>query len=232
MGRKEKTILISIIANIVLIFLRFFLANISGSIGLRANAWHSFTDVFVSSVVFAGLLYTGHSAKKRKSAGKTENIVAIFVSLFIFFMGIEILLDALSGETTELRYVPFAAAGALVGIIINYFIARYKIHVGEQTGSQSLIADGYHSEMDMYCSIAVLVGLLGSLVGMPNLDKISAVFAMVLLMAAGYEIFTSNLRMLRHPQENATADHGHHLPHKNKKMYIGIGLILWSAYIF
>lgn len=222
------------IANIVLIILRFFLANISGSIGLRANAWHSFTDVFVSSVVFAGLLYTGHGAKKRKSTGKTENILAIFVSLFIFLMGIEILLDALSGETTELRYVPFAAAGALVGIIINYFIARYKIRVGEQTGSQSLIADGYHSEMDMCCSVAVLVGLLGTLVGMPNLDKISAVFAMVLLMAAGSEIFTSNLRMLRHPQENAsTADHGHrHLSHENKKMYIGIGLMLFSAYVF
>jgi membrane protease subunit HflK len=32
MERKEKTILISLVANIVLIVLRFFLANISGSI--------------------------------------------------------------------------------------------------------------------------------------------------------------------------------------------------------
>ncbi len=233
MGRKEKTILISVIANIVLIILRFFLANISGSIGLEANAWHSFTDVFVSTVVFVGLLYTRYGTKKKKATGKAENILAVFVSLFIFFMGAEILSDALSGETTELRYVPFVAAGAFVGIIINYFMARYKIYVGEQTGSQSLIADGYHSKMDMYCSIAVLIGLLGSLFGMPSLDKISAVAAMVLLMTAGYEILTSNLKMLLHPKENSTeVGHAHHhVLHGNKKMYFGIGLILFSAYI-
>ena len=56
MGRKEKTILVTIIANIILIILRFFLADISGSIGLAANAYHSFTDLFVTSVVFEGLM--------------------------------------------------------------------------------------------------------------------------------------------------------------------------------
>jgi len=83
--RKEKTIFITIIANIVLIALRFFLARISGSIGLEANAWHSFTDVFVSSVVFLGLLLTRLGAKKLKNiVARAENILAIFVSLFIF----------------------------------------------------------------------------------------------------------------------------------------------------
>ena len=236
MKRKEKAIFISIIANIVLIALRFFLANISGSIGLSANAWHSFTDVFVSSVVFLGLLLTRVAAKKFKSlVSKAEHVLAIFVSIFIFYMGVEILSDALSGETTELRYVPFVAAGAFVGIIINYFMARYKIYVGEQTESQSLLADGYHSKMDMYCSIAVLIGLLGSLFGMPSLDKISAIVAMVLLMAAAYEIFTSNFVALRHPSNEAHVDgHGHHhLPsfRGNRKMYVGISVVLLSAYL-
>lgn len=235
MGRKEKTILITIIANILLIILRFFLANVSGSIGLQANAWHSFTDVFVSSVVFLGLLITRLGAKKLKaSVGKAEHILAIFVSVFIFYMGVEILSDALSGETTELKYVPFVAAGAFIGIIINYFMARYKIYVGEQTGSQSLIADGFHSKMDMYCSIAVLVGLLGSLFGMPSLDKIAAVVAMVLLMVAGYEILISNLRMLTHPKDDSNgADHVHH-HHSfggNRKMYAGVGAIMVLAYV-
>jgi membrane protease subunit HflK len=236
MGRKEKTILIAILANIILIILRFFLANISGSIGLRANAWHSFTDVFVSSVVFLGLILTRFSAKRlKKSIEKTEHILAIFVALFIFYMGIEILSEALSGETTELRFVPFVAAGAFIGIIINYFMARYKIYVGEQTGSQSLIADGCHSRMDMYCSIAVLIGLLGSLFGMPSLDKISAIIAMVLMIIAGYEILTTNLRLLRHPSstdmpETDCGHHGHFI-RPSRRMYIGIGAILLSVYL-
>lgn len=234
MGRKEKTILITIGANIILILLRFFLADLSGSIGLAANAWHSFTDLFVTSVVFIGLLITHYGAGKWQFARKkAEHVLAIFVSVFIFYMGVEILSDALSGEMTELKYVPFAAAGAFIGVVINYFMARYKIYVGEQTGSQSLMADGYHSKMDMYCSIAVLVGILGSLFGMPSLDKISAIVAMVLLMVAGYEILVSNLQALLHPETASDAcGHGHHHGFKgNRKMLAGAGGILAVAYL-
>ncbi|MDD3227597.1 MAG: FtsH protease activity modulator HflK [Oscillospiraceae bacterium] len=234
MGRKEKTILITIVANVILIILRFFLADLSGSIGLQANAWHSFTDVFVTSIVFIGLIITRYGAEKFKFASKkAENLLAIFVSTFIFYMGIEILSDALSGQQTELRYVPFVAAGAFVGVVINYFMARYKIYVGEQTGSESLMADGYHSKMDMYCSIAVLVGIIGSLFGMPDLDKVSAIVAMVLLMISGYEIFTSNLRMLLHPEAACeNSGHTHHTLsfRENKKMVVGIGGVLAAAY--
>lgn len=235
MGRKEKTILIAIMANIVLIGLRFFLADLSGSIGLKANAWHSFADVFVSIFVFLGLLTIRFGEKKSKVAfGKAEHILAIFVALFIFYMGVEILAGALSNESADLKYVPFVAAGAFIGVIINYFMARYKIYVGEQTGSQSLLADGYHSKMDMYASIAVLVGLLGALFGMNSLDKVAAIVVMVMMMIAGYEILVSNVRYLLNPQsDNAEADHFHHQHfsfRKNKKMYLGVGSVLLVAY--
>jgi hypothetical protein len=75
-----------------LIALRFFLATVSGSIGLAANAWHSFADVFVPAVVFAGLFVNRIGAVKlKRTVGKIENILALFVSVFIFYMGIEIL---------------------------------------------------------------------------------------------------------------------------------------------
>ena len=232
MGRKEKTILVTIIANIILIILRFFLANISGSIGLAANAYHSFTDLFVTSVVFAGLMIARFCGEKaRNISRKMEHILAIFVSVFIFYMGIEILSDALSGEQTELKYVPFVAAGAFIGVVINYFMARYKIYVGEQTGSESLKADGYHSKMDMYCGIAVLVGVVGSLFGMPDLDKLAAIVAMVLLMISGYEILTENIRALMHP--DAVEEHGHHNHgfHENKKMAAGMCAVMIISYL-
>lgn len=202
MGQKEKTMLVTIFANIILIVLRFFLANLSGSIGLAANAWHSFTDVFVSTVVFIGLMITHVRGEKLgKIVQKMEHILAIFVSLFIFHMGIEILEEALRGTETELKHVPFTAAGAFLGVVINYFMARLKIYIGKQTESQSLLADGYHSKMDMYCSIAVLVGLIGALFGTKILDKVAAICAMVLLMHTSYEILSSNIRGLLHSNE-------------------------------
>ncbi len=232
MSRKERTIFITIIANVLLILLRFFLAWISGSIGLRANAWHSLTDVFVSVVVFASLMFARFGADKwNKKISRLENIMAVFVSIFIFYMGVEILSDALSGESAELKYVPFVAAGAFCGVIINYFMARYKIYVGEQTGSQSLVADGYHSKMDMYCSVAVLIGIVGSLFGMNSLDKMAAIVAMVLLVISGYEIFISNIKILLHPHQEHEMIHNHASGHGNKKLYAGITTTLIVAYL-
>jgi membrane protease subunit HflK len=232
--RKERTILIAIIANFVLIILRFSLANISGSLGLKANAWHSFTDVFVSSVVFLGLLAGRLGEKKHtKTISRLENILALFVSVFIFYMGIEILFDALGNEGNELKYVAFTAAGAFLGVIINYFMARYKLYVGQQTNSQSLIADGYHSKMDMYCSIAVLIGLTGSMFGMNSIEKITAIIAMVFMFIAAYEIFTTNLKALISGDAH-TDCHGHsHFKFSagNRKVLTGICLGFVAAYM-
>jgi len=232
--RKERTILIAVIANIILIILRFFLANISGSLGLEANAWHSLTDVFVSSVVFLGLFAGRIGAKKYTNViSRLENILALFVSVFIFYMGIEILFDALGNEGKELKYVAFSAAGAFLGVIINYFMARYKLYVGMQTNSQSLIADGYHSKMDMYCSIAVLVGLTGSLFGMNSLEKITAIIAMVFMFIAAYEIFITNIKMLISGDTHMDCQGHSHFKFsaKNKKVLAGICLGFAAAYM-
>ena len=235
MGRKERTIFITIIANIILIVLRFFLAGLSGSIGLKANAWHSFTDVFVSSVVFIGVMTVRLGAKRWSGAvKKVENLLAIFVSFFIFYMGLELFADAMNSGQAELKHITFTAVGGFIGVIINYFMARYKIYVGEQTGSQSLIADGYHSKMDMYCSIAVLIGIVGALFGMRSLDKIAAIVAMVLLMVSGYEILVDNVRQLLHSgQPGHRENHGHkHIRfHGSKKMFVGLSGVLATAYV-
>ena len=55
MGRKATTVLVTIVVNLILIGLKFLLADISGSLSLRASGWHSLSDVLVSTVVLVGL---------------------------------------------------------------------------------------------------------------------------------------------------------------------------------
>ena len=90
-----------------------------------------------------------------------------------------------------------------------------------------------HSKMDMYCSIAVLIGITGSLFGMKSLDKVAAIVAMVLLLSAGYEIFSSNLHALLHPDEKGF-EHAHSHVHfsfkQNKKLIVTFGGIIVAAY--
>ena len=230
MERKEQTVLIAIGANAVLILLRFILAGVSGSLGLRANAWHSLADIFVMGVVYLGLVIARQENKQFQGIiAKVEHIVALLVSVFIFYMGFEVFSEAIGGEAIELRYVPAAAIGAFLGVIICYFMARYTLFVGQQTNSPSLIAGGYHAKMDMFVSGAVLVGLVGSLFGMGNLDKVAAVIVVIFIFMAAIELFSTNLKALLRGT-GVTVAHTEHAKGQGRWVTTGIIFLLIIGY--
>lgn len=200
MGRKETTIAIAIAVNLALVALKFGLASLSGSLSLRASGWHSFSDVVVSAIVLAGLFLARRERVAAQGVSRIEHAVSLLVAGFIFYVGFDIFRDALSGEEPELQNVFWVALGALLTIALSYFMARYKTYVGRATGSPALLADGYHSLMDMYSSIVVVVGLFGYAIGFRSLDRVAAVVVVVLIAFAGYEIGRDALSgLLRRP---------------------------------
>ncbi|MCF6174463.1 MAG: FtsH protease activity modulator HflK [Victivallaceae bacterium] len=209
MNRKEQTLIVSIGANCVLIALRFLLAFISGSLALKANAWHSMADMIVLGIVLTGLIIASQTNNRfRGIMARAEHIVAMIVAVFILYMGIDLFFESLSGEMIELRYLTWAALGAFFGVCITYFMGRYMLYVGQKENSPSLIAAGYHARMDMLCSSAVLIGLLGSIFGMSGLDKIAASIVVIFIFIAAIEIFTVNLKALRSGKISVT-EHNH-----------------------
>lgn len=197
-NRKERTLIVTMAANFGLILLKFGLAWISGSLALRAGAWHSFSDIFISGIVFTGLLLARkEDVERSRGVSRIENIVAFVVGLFILYVGYDIFVEVIKGEQNGLTNVPFVIGGAILTIIISFFMARYKIFVGRETNSPSLIADGFHSKLDMYSSIVVVVGLVGYQIGVTEMDRVAAVIVVVLVAWAGLEIILSSLRALK-----------------------------------
>lgn len=198
LNRKEKALIITVGANLLLIALKFILAGISGSLALKASAWHSFSDIIVSSIVLTGLFMSRREdLKLSKGISRIENAVSVIVACFILFIGYEIFTEVIRGTERELSQVPLVIVGALLTIAVSYFMARYKIFVGKETNSPSLVADGFHSKMDMYSSIIVVAGLMGYLVGLVNMDKVAAVVIVILIVWAGMEILIGAVKALR-----------------------------------
>lgn len=197
MGRKERTLIIAIGANAVLIILRFILADISGSVALKASAWHSFADIFVSLFVLAGFIISRIVEKPQlKNVSRIENIVAIIISLFVFGVGFEILGEIVKKPSQELNNIPWVMLWSLLTVAICYFMSRYKLYVGKQTNSPALIADGYHSKMDVYASLIVIAGLAGYLIGFNSLDRLVAVIIVLFIFYGGWEILSNALKTL------------------------------------
>jgi membrane protease subunit HflK len=95
----------------------------------------------------------------------------------------------------EIKMLPIAILGTFISIIISYFLYRYEVYVGRAENSPSLVADGEHSRTDMYTSVAVLIGLIGHMMGF-RLDPIAAIIVGFLVIIVGIEIFQSGMRSL------------------------------------
>ncbi len=196
--RRIKTSLFAIGADLLLTGIKTGLALLTGSAALLADAYHSGADLFVSLVLLGSLVIRYRQERNNNptdGARKFECVLAIAVSLIILYVPLEILNEMDSRSRETLNHIWLGVGGTLVVIAIVYVMARLKTHVGRETDSPALEADGYHSKIDLFSSIAVLVSLIGALVGI-YLDEIVAVIIAVLIGIAGLELLASGIRSL------------------------------------
>lgn len=196
MNLKIRVAIISVAVNVALVILKLLLARWSASKAILADAIHSLSDILVSILVLSGLLLARQNIRRKTVVfRKIEDVVAIVVGLFILGAAVEIFTGTVRGTSAQLSNLPVALIGVFFCILVSGFIARLKITVGQQESSRSLVADGYHSRMDMYSSVGVLVGLVGTMVGL-NLDVQAAALISLLIAATGLEVIYGGLRAL------------------------------------
>lgn len=211
MNRKERTVLVTVIINLLLVAFKYWLAGASGSLALRASALHSTADAAISGFVFIGLLVSRWERPNgdKRRVNVVENWVALAVAAAIFYVGFDIVREVLGKEAPELRNLAAISLASLVTVAVAYINARYKLYVGKQTDSPALIASGYHSQMDIYASIVVVAGLAGAALGLPNLDRAAAAVVVVFILFSGYEIAASAIRALRYREALDVEGHSH-----------------------
>ncbi|MBW2643980.1 MAG: cation diffusion facilitator family transporter [Deltaproteobacteria bacterium] len=196
MDKGEKVALLAIGINLFLFGIKYTFSTLSGSIALKADAFHSIADVVASSTVFGGLIIAKRKTKSFPyGLYKVENLVSVMVALAIFYAGYEIVMEATKGVAVELQNIWLTIASVLFIIAITYGYSRYATKVGTEINSPSLIADAKHIGVDMFSSTMVLVVLLSSFAGV-NLDRISAFIIVVIIVWSGGKILIDGIRVL------------------------------------
>jgi len=84
----------------------------------------------------------------------------------------------------------------------SYLLSKFEVYVGEKSKSPGLIADGYHSKVDMFGSILVVVALLSEHLGF-HIDKIAAVVICGIIFIHALHVLTTALKAYMHPQEKS-----------------------------
>src|SRR5215213_8829663 len=149
---------------------------LSGSTALLADTIHNFGDAGTSIPLWVAFSLQRRAASNRYTYGygRTEDLAGVVIVLVIFFSamvaGYESIRKLINGESVT--HLWWLSAAAIVGFLGNEAVAIYRIRVGTQIGSAALIADGQHSRIDGFTSLAVLVGAIGVALGVPILDPL------------------------------------------------------------
>jgi membrane protease subunit HflK len=194
LDRVERTALISILINVGLVLLKVALAALSGSLALIADAWHSGSDVAASGLVWAGARISRR--ERRLNLAVVENVVGLVIGGLILWAAFGIFRRVSLAAGAPITNLAVAIGGALLAALVSYYAAQYKLHVGRETGSLSLIADGHHSRMDTLTTAAVVVGLLGHAIGI-ELDRIAAAVVAIFVVESALVILAAAIGGLR-----------------------------------
>ncbi len=168
------------------------LALLTGSVGLLGDAIHNLSDVSTSAVVFLGFRLSRRPASERYPYGmeRAEDLAGIGIAVVIWasaaFAGVESVRKLIEhGHTTD---VGWGIAGAVIGVIGNQVVARYKLVIGRRIGSATLVADARHSWLDALSSAGALVGLIGVGLGQSWADPVAGLAITAFICHVGYEV--------------------------------------------
>jgi cation diffusion facilitator family transporter len=165
---------------------------LSGSAALLADTVHNFFDAFTAIPLWIAFLLSQRRANKHFTYGysRAEDLAAMVIVLAIFlgaaFTGYESYQRLVGGEPPV--HLPLAIGAALLGALVNEGVARYRIRVGREIGSATLVADGEHARVDALTSLAAFLGLLGVSFGYPEADPLMGLLITVAILSIGVKM--------------------------------------------
>lgn len=149
---------------------------LSGSTALLADTIHNFGDAATSLPLWFAFALQRRARTRRFPYGfdRAEDLAGVAIVALIFFSACVAAYESIRKliDPEPVTHLWWVVAAAIIGFIGNEAVAIFRIRVGRQIGSAALIADGQHSRVDGFTSLAVLIGAVGVALGFPILDPL------------------------------------------------------------
>ena len=186
--------------NLAVAFAKIVFGQLSGSISILSDGFHSLTDGASNVVALVGLRLAEKPPDANHPYGhrKFETLAAGGIALFLLIIVVEV---------AQATFVRFSAGGApsvsaasfaimLATLAINVAVVRAERRAAQRLSSELLLADARHTQSDVLTSIAVIVALAGSAFGYPILDPLAALVIIGFIGYAGFSIARDSARIL------------------------------------
>jgi cation diffusion facilitator family transporter len=180
--------------------IELLIAILTGSVGLLGDALHNLSDVSTSALVFLGFRASKKAPTDRYPYGyeRAEDLAGVGIAIVIWasavFAGVESVRKLIDHGHTS--HVGIGMIGALLGIVGNQVVARYKLVIGRRINSATLVADAKHSWLDALSSAGALAGLVAVAFGLRWGDPVAGLAVTAFIAHVGWEVTSDVLHRL------------------------------------
>lgn len=184
-SKKVEWVVLGI--NLGLFLLKGWFALISHSRSLLTDSFESLANFIITIVVLVSLKMASRRADDKfpYGYGKVEFLASGIVNMLLMIAAI-IYIFVSFGEMVMVgpEQPPglIAIVAAVVSIFVNYIAFGYGRCVGEKLGSSVILANAQINLADIGTSVAVIIAVLGSNLGLSQLDHIAAIVICILII--------------------------------------------------
>jgi len=197
----RQVTLVGVVGNILLSIIKLIFGFIGQSQALIADGLHSLSDLISDGVVLVAAKYSSQDADANHpyGHGRFETVATIAVGGLLLIVAAGLLIDA-SHRLLEPELLLQPGLISLVVIVISLVIKeilyQYTVKVAKRIRSPMLQANAWHHRSDAISSLIVLVGVVGSMVGVQWLDAIAAIGVSLMIAHIGWTLGWSGVSEL------------------------------------
>ncbi|MEJ2402836.1 MAG: cation diffusion facilitator family transporter [Candidatus Thiodiazotropha sp.] len=190
---SRRAALVGAVINTLLAVLKVLFGLSGQSQSLIADGIHSLSDLLTDALVLFAARHASEApdAEHPYGHGRFETIGTLVLGGILIAVGSGIIYDA--GERL------FAPEELLVPQVVTLYVAAFSIlanealffytrHLGNLINSDLLRANAWHHRSDSVSSVVVLLGIGGTMVGLPYLDAIAAVLVGLMVVKIGWSL--------------------------------------------
>lgn len=202
-GKKRmmvrRVVIILIIVNFGLFFVKWIPTLISPSISVEADAFNSLGDFAYSGLFLLGfeLLLRPKDESHPHGHERFEPFISLMVAGAISLTGILVVVHAVQSVSNPVySFSPYLILALVASIMVKSWLAIYLRKKAGEVDSTALESSSKDAKVDVLASATALVGVIGAGIGFPLLDTVVGAVVSVWIFFTAFSIGRKSFRYL------------------------------------
>lgn len=201
-----KTSVIGIIVNVFLALFKIIIGAVTKSLAITSDGINNFADAASSIITLVGAKLAGKPADRKHpfGYGRMEYLSALVIAVLVLYAGATSFIEAVKAiinpEVAEYTTVTLVIIS--IAVVVKLALSLYTSSQGKKANSDSLIASGKESILDVVVSISTVVAAIIFILTGLSLEAYLAAVIAIIIVKTGVEALRDTIsKILGEPAE-------------------------------